>query len=377
MAARMQTSGTIPRGGLDVSDLAELLERPGPFATVYLGTDPSVDNAEQRSLQRWRAIRDRLAEEGAPATCLDAIEELVGPAHLVGEALAVVADESGVLLLDHHDEAIDEDRASWGPLPDLVPLLRWRQDHVPYVVVLADRGGADLMGERPGRRTIERTAGDGEAERKVKGGGWSHRRFQDRAEEDWAATAREVAAEATALADRIDARIIVLGGDVRARQLVLDGLPTHLADRVRLIEQGRALDGSDEERQREVRRLVATAVAEDSMALLDKFKEERGQHDRAADGPAATVAAVNQAAVEVLLVSDSQEQAWVTSAPVPVGLDEQTASVGRDDPPRQVPLAAALIRGAVGTGAQVRVVPAHGPVTGGIGALLRWSTPDA
>jgi hypothetical protein len=370
----MQAAGTIPRGGLSLDDLDSVFARPGPYATVYLGTDPHIDNAEQRSHQRWRALRDELAGAGAPEACLDAIEELVGAAHLAGESLAVVADDSGVLALQHLDHPVDQDRGRWGPLPDLVPLLRWRQDQVPFVLVLADRGGADLVATRPGGRTIERSSGDDEPERKVKPGGWSQKRFQQRAEEDWAATAKEVAEEVERLAEAAEARIVILGGDVRATQLVREALPDGLSDRLRLIEHGRALDGSDEERDVEVRRLVATAVAEDSVAILEKFKEERGQRDRAADGSADTVDAINRAAVAVLLVSDSDERtAWVSDQPLPIGLDPETAGVGTEREPVEVPLVDALVRGAWATGAVVRVVPRSGPVTDGVGAVLRWA----
>ncbi len=369
----MQAAGTIPQGGLALDDLSDVFERPGPFATVYLGTDPHVENAEQRSQQRWGSLRAQLADAGAPDGCLDAIEELAGVAHLVGEALAVVADQSGVLAVHHLDRPLDQDRCRWGPLPDLVPLLRWRQDQVPFVLVLADRGGADLVATRPGARTIERSTGDDEPERKVKPGGWSQKRFQQRAEEDWAETAREVATEVERLADGADARVIILGGDVRATQLVREALPDRLAGRLRLIEHGRALDGSDEEREVEVRRLVATAVAEDSVGILEKFKEERGQHDRAADGPAATIDALNRSAVGLLLVAESDRSAWVTHAPLPVGLDPETAKVGTDASPRRVPLADALVRAAWATGAAVRVVPRSGPARDGVGAVLRWA----
>jgi hypothetical protein len=147
-----------------------------------------------------------------------------------------------------------------------------------------------------------------------------------------------------------------------------------VADSTRVIEHGRANDGSEEERREEIHRLVATAVAEDSVAVLEKYKEERGQHDRAAEGAAATVDALNRAAVDLLLVSDVPDRtAWVTDQPVPIGLDRGVAELGTDQPPSEVPLVDALVRGAWATGAKVRIVPKAGPVKDGIGALLRWS----
>ena len=360
----MQAAGPIPDGAVALDDLDPVFERSGPFATVYLSTDRHLDNAQQRSEQRWRAVRGQLEEQGAPESCLDAIEEVVGPAHLVADELAVIADADGVIVLHHIDRQRDRDRFRWGPLPDVVPLLDWRQDDIPFVVVLADRGGADLHGHDPGARDVEAAAGDGEPARKVKPGGWSQKRFQQRAEEDWAATADEVAEAATALADRIDARVIVLGGDVRATHLVLDRLPERLADRTHLISSGRAVDGSDDEREREIRRLVATAAAEDSVAVLQKFKEERGQNDRAADGPDDTIDALSRAAVAVLLVADDPEAEPETRT------DEEAAAGVMVDGP----LPDALVRAAWATGASVRVVP-RATVTDGVGAILRWSDP--
>jgi hypothetical protein len=374
----MDAAGTVPRVGIDIDDLAELLQGDGPFLTLYLVTEGQVENAAQRSEQRWRRARQQLTDAGAPEEVLERIDPLVADAHKEGRVLAVVGDASGVRRVQHLDLDLEEDRATWAPLPDLVPLVRWRQDHPPFIVVLADRGGADLIGERPERPELERSVGDGEPARKVHGGGWSHRRFQQRAEEDWAKTAGEVTEELVKLAERVEPRLIVLGGDVRATNLILDGLPAELADRTRLIEQGRATDGSDDEREREVRRLVATAVAEDTVALLEKFREEKGQQDRATDGAAGTVDALNRAAVDVLLLHDDRERAaWIGPDPVPLGLDPASASVGTDADPVQAALADAALRAAVGTGASVRVVPAAGPVQDGIGALLRWAAPPS
>ncbi|MFL6206608.1 MAG: hypothetical protein ACJ739_14805, partial [Acidimicrobiales bacterium] len=171
-----------------------------------------------------------------------------------------------------------------------------------------------------------------------------------------------VAEAAADLADRIDARVIVLGGDVRATHLVLERLPDRLAERTQTITSGRAVDGSEDERRTEIHRIVATAVAEDSVAVLQKFKEERGQNDRAADGRADTIDALNRAAVAVLLVADDPD------ADDEARTDDEAAGGVLVDGP----LPDALVRAAWATGASVRVVP-RATVTDGVGALLRWS----
>src|SRR4051794_26782451 len=370
----MEAQETVLRMGPALDDLAEVMSGPGPYLTIYLTTDGTVDNAAYRSEQRWKVLRRTLAEEGAPESSLALVDPLAEDAHHEGQTLAVVATSDELVLVEHLGEALDQDRGCWARLPDVVPLIRWRQSQPPYVLALADRGGADLVAERPGAPNLEMTEGDGHTLRKVNAGGWSQRRYQERAENDWADTATDVASQVARLADAVDARIIVLGGDIRATRLIQDELPVPIAGRVHLIEQGRAADGSDDERETEIRRLIATAVAEDTRAVVESFKQERGQHDRAVEGAAATVDALNRAAVDVLLVHDERDRtAMVGRSPVPIGLDRASAAIAGDDHVEQANLVDALVRAAIGTGASVRVVPGAGPVAEGIGAVLRWS----
>src|SRR5207302_5854383 len=96
---------------------------------------------------------------------------------------------------------------------------------------------------------------------------------------------------------------------------------------VRIVDGGRSPDGSTDAVAAEAAQLAATVVASDTRALLEKFREERGQDDRAADGPAATVAALNEARVAVLLAPGDvarNDTAWFGPDPVPIALSPQT-----------------------------------------------------
>jgi hypothetical protein len=130
------------------------------------------------------------------------------------------------------------------------------------------------------------------------------------------------------------------------------------------MPHGRATDGSDDERETDVRRLVATAVAEDTLDLLRTFEQEAGRHELAVTGAEAVIDALNRSAVEVLLVADGG-----TDRTVLVGADPTPLDAGDG---ARAPLVPAAVRAAVGTGARLRVVPRHGPLTDGIGALLRF-----
>ena len=108
---------------------------------------------------------------------------------------------------------------------------------------------------------------------------------------------------------------------------------------------------------------------------LERFREERGQKDHAADGPSATIAALNEARVEILLVPgdvNRTDSAWFGADPIPVALSAEALHQMGIKQPERGPLVDVLIRAALGTGAGVRIIPASSAPQNGIGALLRW-----
>jgi hypothetical protein len=368
---------------------AELLAAPAPVTTVVLDARSDQPNAAQQLELRWKNVRRDLGQRGADEPTLAAIDAVIadGSSHPGGDSLVVVA-AGGAVLLDRHlpdPPAGDVDLGVVGPVAHLVPLLAADQSAVRHVVVLADRIGADLYA-RTGpvhRHRADRLSDDGTTERTVEGdpdvqrsapGGWSQRRFQQRAENTWEANAGEAAAEVVALVDEVRAELLLVGGDERAVGFLVAALPERLHAIVRRLESGSRADGASiEVVATDVHRLVRTAAAERLAGVLATFAEERGQHDRAADGPAAVVSALQLATVETLLVAGDAEgrTAWVGPDPGHLALqrDELSAGMGVAEPV-EAALVDACVRAALGTGAAVAVVPAT-TVQGGLGAILR------
>ncbi|TMK86544.1 MAG: hypothetical protein E6G57_12145 [Actinobacteria bacterium] len=372
----MDHTGVTPPVAITAPDLADVVLARGPFLTVYLTTEAAVENAAPRSELRWKDLRTELARQGADQHALAAVDPLVADAHLGGECLAVIASGRGLLHVAHEPDPPARDIGRWGPLPMIGPLLEWRQSQVPHVVALADRTGADVFLFRPdGGDTHVEVGGADDPIHKAKAGGWSQKRYQRRAENTWQANAADVAAELTELTDKEQPHLVVVGGDVRAVELLKEHLPKRVLDLVHDIPGSRAPDGSVDAVVDDVTRLVATAVATDTTALLAKFREERGQADRAADGPAATLEALTRAQVEVLLVHadpDDGREAWFGPGAVPVAdRPDQLKDLGVADPIRG-PLVDVALRAALGTGAGVRLIPGAGGPSGSIGAILRW-----
>jgi hypothetical protein len=378
----MDHRGTTPAGGVAVDDLRQLVTADSPMVTVLLATEPAEANPGPRWEQRWKTARRELEGLGAAPGALERLDDAGADAYRRGDAFYAIADPTHVWLSEAWSGPVRHELLRVAPLPSLAPLLARRQREVPHVLALVDREGADIVAVEGdgGVHDDEVTGEHGGIIRKSAPGGWSQRRYQDRAEESWARTAHGIADAVTANADRIDAQVVVLAGDVRELQLVRDALPGRLGERVHVIDGGRAAGTDEVARAHEIERLLDTAVADATVGLLRKFREELGQHDRGVVGTGATFDALRRAQVEVLLVHDDatdERTAWFGVAPTTIGTTESDARDAEPDAgardPREARLVDVAIRAAVGTGAQVRVVPSVHALPDGLGAILRWS----
>ncbi|HEX2032346.1 MAG TPA: Vms1/Ankzf1 family peptidyl-tRNA hydrolase [Actinomycetota bacterium] len=371
----METSGTATDRRTPLDDLARVVAAEGPFLTAYLTTEGDVENAAQRSELRWKNLRAEAAEAGADEAVLAAVDPLVADAHQWGGCLAAVATTDGLRHLEYGPETRAGDLAVWSSLPRLAQVVEWRQTSPPFVVVLTDRTGADLYAFRREGPDIHRDERGEEASR-VKPGGWSQRRFQERAENTWDRNARAVAEAVVRLATQVRARLIVAAGDVRAMQLLREALPDQALDRLDVrdgeVWEGRSIDDVRDD----IETVVRATADRDTASLLETWQEERGQADRATDGPEATIDALRRAQVEVLLLHDDPEDrrwAWFGPSPTDLSTDLDAIRAAGVATPREGRLVDVLVRAALGTGADVRIVPAEGGPRDGVGAVLRWS----
>jgi peptide subunit release factor 1 (eRF1) len=261
----------------------------------------------------------------------------------------------------------------------LAPILEWRQLQPPHLLVLVDRTGADLVAYAGEESLQRREAGnvDDDPIRKVKPGGWSQRRFQERAEHTWEHNAEAVVDEVSRMAKQFDARLIVAAGDVRALELLEHDLPKDLIDRFTVVSGGRAAGTDKEATLEEALRQVAMAVDQETGRILDRFREEVGQRDLAVEGKDNTLEVLSKAQVDTLLVHDDPEDdrpAYFTTEPIPVAATDGRLQELGVEPRTRGRLIDVLIRAALGTGATVRVIPGESGVSDNVGALLRWTT---
>jgi hypothetical protein len=229
---------------------------------------------------------------------------------------------------------------------------------------------------------------------KTGSGAWSERHHQHRVEENWKASSKEIAEKVTSVARDVDPQLIVVAGDVHA----VDGLKQHLtkdlADKVVVIDGGRAVDGSDDIAAEGVLTALAGHLRDrvaDALAEFAKYRDRAAEvaatHPgtdgtdyalNAANGVRDVVAALQKAQVGTLLLAiDLNETNPLWYGPAPTMLAAQRSDLeqmGVSDP-QQGSLVDVLIRAALGTDAEILLVPAGTPDSpdDGVGALLRYS----
>ncbi|MGW2250949.1 baeRF2 domain-containing protein [Kitasatospora sp. NPDC001660] len=364
----------------DTQALRALLSASGPFLSVYFDLDPRPEMGLDAE-ERWQGLCRNLAGQGARADELDALTRRFLSSQPGSGVLAAFAAGGEVLhsaVLPGFEQA---DLALKASLPHLLPLLTWRQDHPAHVVAVVDRTGADLRlyptGATEGtRRTV--IGPDDEIERN-RPGGRSQMRYQHRAEDSWEHNAVKVAEVlGTALAE-VDAHVLMLAGDVRARQYLTKHLPTWVRHNVsiRPVSGSRSPDGAWPHRMAQVETETSRAGRETTTALLRRLDDERSPGGHTVEGTYATLRALADGALRTLLITDSlagRRTAWF--GPGPTHVADQPASL----PPHLAPmvradLADTAVRSALLSGTDVRVLRpgTPGAPAQGIGGLTRYT----
>ena len=128
--------------------LQPLLTVPGPFATAYVDVSRNDESAAHEIELRWRGLREQLAEQGTPAPTLDAMAPVVlAPTGASGAHGRVVVAAGGQVVFERVlPHPPQPDLGVYELLPHLLPMVRQHAWLVPYVLVVADRQGADVSG---------------------------------------------------------------------------------------------------------------------------------------------------------------------------------------------------------------------------------------
>lgn len=368
------------------SPIARVFDASGPFLSLYLATSGEVENAGPRVELRWKNVRGDLLEQGVPETLLAAVDPLVEGSHRAGETLAVVASVEGVRWAANLPKRLPREVVvRWSSLPSLLPLLAHEQAQLPYVAVLASRASAELVaaGGGSGQESVTLEGEQAPVLRRSAPGGWSQPRYQHHAEVIWERNAAQVADALAAMVDRVRPRLVAVAGDVRALQFLRDKSPKRVRELLEVV--GGELPSIDAVLDETAKR-VAALVEQDTRRLLERFNQERGHGDLAADGVGPTVAALARAQVDTLLLAgddpDDRRVAWFGDSGQRIALDRDALGAEGAGTPAEGRLVDVAVWAALTSGAHVRVlglgaagppVPAERLPRDGLGALLRFA----
>lgn len=381
---------------MNLGFVAESFRAEGPYVTAYLQPHHVGEDAAQQVHLRWQVLAQRLRRDGADEATIAAVERAVlpdRPGAVEAQGRALVG-ANGEVVLDRplRDRArtaapvFTSDQATWAPLPRLLPLLVYEHQSPAHLVVIADRIGADIHVVTNGNERITAVEGEEHPLRKVQAGGWSHRRFQQRAENQWEHNANLVATTVSKLATRHRAKLVLLAGDVRARAAISDHLPTGVRRMVIETEHGSRAPGAAEAPLRdEAARLASDLGDREHGEVTERFLADRGDPDRTAEGLEQVIEAVRVHAVATLLLDPAgyldpslpRRDLWV-------GLEEGTQLALSKTELEKLGVEeyaadradSALIRACVATNAELELLGGGDPVVSdGVAAVLRYPLP--
>jgi hypothetical protein len=369
---------------MDVSFLEPALSAPGPFATVCADVSHTAENAAAELDLRVRAIAANLEKQGAPEAVIAAVRERLLEGNGGGEAgtlrgrALVVARDGSVVLDEARAGTPRRELVEWSPEPDLLPVLRQLPGRIPHVVAVVDRVGADVtLAGVPGRADEQDTVeGETFRIRKVKVGGWAQDHWQNSVEEQWAENAGLVADDIGSQVRRHGARFVLVAGDVRARQQLIDKAADSWRNLVVTMDEGGRAAGADREPvARREEELVAEYEAADDAKVLEQL-EAASAHGLSVTGTALAVEALRKGQVETLVLAEppDDEQLVVGGSPLELGVNQGDLQALGAQESHAVPADRALVSAAVASAAGVVVLPrAAMPGDIPVAAILRYT----
>jgi hypothetical protein len=358
---------------MNLGSIHDLYDHSGPFVSVHVDVSRNTEDAVQRIEARWTTLRHQLEHEGVNASLVERIGERVRERHDVpGEVRRTVIASGDQIVFDdlRAGHSMWPERVTCGPLPDLAGWLHQVDGEMPFLLVLADREGADIDFYRAESKT-EPEHREVHGERlhlhKVPVGDWAHKQFQRRAENVWAKNAREVADVVRSVYVRHRPRVVLVAGDPRARCEIAHELEGSRFEVVQVESGGRAAGSSSEALWDDVHKILARLEAEDEQRVTGRLLEATGQGAGAVRGLSEVVDALVKGQVE-RLVLDLQKAHEMTLKPA----EHPGLSLPEAAEKEELPADLALVAAGARTDADLSLLPSEQSKGAGVAALLRW-----
>ncbi|PWC07806.1 Vms1/Ankzf1 family peptidyl-tRNA hydrolase [Mycetocola zhujimingii] len=365
-------------------ELAELWRRDGTFSSVFIDANGTWDGPGHDGEARRRQVLDRLARAGAPDADLATVERILAvPTGTAGPHSRFLVVHNGEPLLDEvlSGPLVWPETVAYLEIPDLVPLVKYRQNDVVYLVVEAGRGNGEINAYRASHVAAlrhENIEGRTDSLNKVQAGGWSHSNYQQHSEEIWKQNQSQLAAAVNELVRQLRPGFVLLAGDVRAVQLLSEELSAAARDISTVVPANLLAAGSSRESlQARISRKLEEIRQRAQSLLLDKLSA--GDSENGALGFGAVVHSLQQSQADTVLIdsegTDGRTLLALADAPWVATVPEEALGARVIGP---VPAVLAIVRAATLTESRVVFVD-HGilPKSAEVAAVLRWPTGPA
>ncbi|AOX65334.1 hypothetical protein BJK06_05860 [Curtobacterium sp. BH-2-1-1] len=366
--------------------LGQRLEGGGTWAWAYADVSGKVEDPRRQAALKLRVVEEALRAQGATDDVVDLVAgEFEQEPGIPSPVTRYVLVHDGAIVLSevlpghlHGAESVGV-----GAVPDLVPLVAHRPVDLPFLVVHAGKEGGAFRAYRLGHAPLDATGGEQQVQGRndtlhyaKAGTGWKQPHWQQHTEEIWKQNSSETAAAVDEAVRTLRPGLVVVAGDVTARELLVKALSSETRALTSVFPGDPRADASSKQAFVEhVETALARVVATRRHDLEDLLRTHVGRGDNlAVTGLGAVVGALQQAqgsvvALDAVAVGERTLLAlagapWVATAP------EQAAGtpvIGA------VPAVCALVRAAVLTDAELVLVNAAS-LPGGVAAaaLLRW-----
>jgi len=359
---------------MKLGSIQDLYAHSGPFVTVHMDVSRDTEDAAQQIDARWTNTSRELEQAGVEQALVDRIgERLREQTDMPGEVRRTIVAADGDIIFDdvRAGHSIWPETTTVGPLPDLAGWLHQVDGQMPFLLVKADREGADIDFFRATSKPDpehQEVHGDTLHLQKVPQGDWAQKQFQRRSENVWAKNAREVADTVRTLCAEHRPRLVILAGDERARTDIVGSLEDVPCEVEQVSSGGRAAGASEEALWDEVREVLARVEAYDEQQISDRLMEKTGQGSGAARGLHDVLDALVQGKAERLVIDLQAAHDMTVDPSDHPGLSLPSSAAGES----RLPADQVLVAAGAATDADLSVLPAEQTKGAGVAALLRW-----
>lgn len=296
----------------------------GPFVSIYIDNSHNTEDAIKTHELQWRAVQDKLREQGAPDELIAKVPELAqrGGTPVGERGRALIFNQDGIVVDDELPVVPPKPDVRFSIMPHLLPLFEFGAPQQHILLAEVDREGVDVSLIDEYGHAIDfdtENATNHPIHKAQVGDRFSWARVQERTEEMIERNYRDTASYLTEVVREMKPSMLVISGEVQARTGIERELPEDVKRVTHVVPEGGRADGADQSRLADaITELVQQQRTERVAEALERFRIESGRSSGyAVDGMRTIASNLQQGNVDVLIVARPTDE----TQPAPADTD--------------------------------------------------------